>query len=73
MRVSKKQIAADEAEAIIAVAAMFSDTNLIAEFGAEPGRARTTRHKYKQCLKEFSEGSRSSKMAWRNGATPSWP
>lgn len=55
MAVSKQQIAADEREAIVAVAAMFSDANLIAEFFAEPGRARTTRHKYKQCVKEFSD------------------
>lgn len=55
MAVSEEQIAADEREAIVAVAAMLSDASLIADFGVEPGRSKTTMHKYKQCLHEFSD------------------
>lgn len=54
-KVERGQIAADEAEAEAAMAAMLADPNLIAEFSTSPERAKTTRYKYKRCVQEFAD------------------
>lgn len=51
----EEKVAADEAAANAAMEEMLSDARLIAEFGLWYERAKTTRHKYTRCVREFAE------------------
>lgn len=52
----EQRVEADEAEANAALAEMFSDAALIAQFGtSSKERSKTTRHKYKRCVNEFAK------------------